>query len=73
MPTAIVNPRPVCRFAEAMGSLEKTDRIDCAMVHEAAQVTVAAAGDARFAAQGRAGVTGRCCGRRELGCDCRTG
>ncbi len=30
--TAIVNPRAVRRFAEAMGSLEKTDRIDCAMI-----------------------------------------
>jgi transposase len=32
IPTAIVNPRSVRRFAEAMGSLEKTDRIDCAMI-----------------------------------------
>jgi len=32
LPAAIVNPRSVRRFAEAMGSLEKTDRIDCAMI-----------------------------------------
>lgn len=32
LPTAIVNPRSVRHFAEAMGSLEKTDRIDCAMI-----------------------------------------
>jgi transposase len=32
VPTAIVNPRAVRRFAEAMGSPEKTDRIDCAMI-----------------------------------------
>jgi transposase len=32
IPTAIVNPRSVRRFAEAMGSLEKTDRIDSAMI-----------------------------------------
>jgi len=30
IPTAIVNPCAVRRFAEAMGFLEKTDRIDCA-------------------------------------------
>ena len=29
---AIVNPRSVRRFAEAMGKLEKTDRIDCGMI-----------------------------------------
>ncbi|MGA9866195.1 MAG: IS110 family transposase [Acetobacteraceae bacterium] len=32
LPTAIANPRSVRRFAEAMGVLEKTDRIDCAMI-----------------------------------------
>jgi transposase len=32
IPVAIVNPRSVRRFAEAMGRLEKTDRIDCAMI-----------------------------------------
>lgn len=32
LPVAIVNPRSVRRFAEAMGRLEKTDRIDCAMI-----------------------------------------
>jgi transposase len=29
---AIVSPRSVRRFAEAVGKLEKTDRIDCAMI-----------------------------------------
>lgn len=29
---AIVNPRSVRRFAEAMGKLEKTDRIDCGVI-----------------------------------------
>jgi transposase len=32
LPTAIVNPRAVRRFAEAMGRLEKTDRIDCGII-----------------------------------------
>ena len=32
LPTAIVNPRQVRRFAEAMGSLEKTDKIDAGMI-----------------------------------------
>jgi transposase len=32
VPAAIVNPRAVRRFAEAMGVLEKTDRIDAGMV-----------------------------------------
>jgi transposase len=32
VPVAIVNPRSVRRFAEAMGKLEKTDRIDCGMI-----------------------------------------
>ena len=32
LPTAIVNPRSVRRFAESMGNLEKTDRIDCGMI-----------------------------------------
>jgi transposase len=32
MPVAIVNPRQVRRFAEAMGLLEKTDRIDAAVI-----------------------------------------
>jgi len=31
-PVAIVNPRSVRKFAEAMGRLEKTDRIDCGMI-----------------------------------------
>jgi len=29
---AVVNPRQVRRFADAMGRLEKTDRIDCGMI-----------------------------------------
>ena len=32
IPVAIVNPRSVRRFAEAMGALEKTDKIDSAMI-----------------------------------------
>lgn len=32
VPCAIVNPRAVRRFAEAMGLLEKTDRIDAGMI-----------------------------------------
>jgi transposase len=32
MPCAIVNPRSVRRFAEAMGIFEKTDRIDCGVI-----------------------------------------
>ncbi len=32
VPVAIVNPRSVRCFAEAMGTLEKTDRIDCGMI-----------------------------------------
>jgi transposase len=32
VPSAIVNPRSVRRFAESMGLLEKTDRIDCGVI-----------------------------------------
>jgi transposase len=32
VPAAIVNPRSVRRFAEAMGALEKTDKIDTGMI-----------------------------------------
>lgn len=32
MPVAVVNPRSVRQFAEAMGALEKTDKIDAAMI-----------------------------------------
>lgn len=42
VPAAIVNPRAVRRFAEAMGILEKTDRIDCGVIAwfaEAKQIT----------------------------------
>ena len=32
LPAAVVNPRSVRQFAEAMGALEKTDKIDAAMI-----------------------------------------
>ena len=32
LPCGLANPRSVRRFAEAMGYLEKTDRIDAAMI-----------------------------------------
>lgn len=32
VPAALVNPRSVRRFAEGMGVLEKTDRIDCGLI-----------------------------------------
>jgi hypothetical protein len=32
VPVALVNPRSVRRFAEAMGALEKTDKIDTGMI-----------------------------------------
>jgi transposase len=35
---AVVNPRAVRRFAQAMGRLEKTDRIDCGMIAWFAEV-----------------------------------
>ena len=38
VPAAIVTPRQVRRFAEAMGVLEKTDRIDCGMIAWFAEV-----------------------------------
>lgn len=38
IPVAIANPRSVRRFAEAMGLLEKTDRIDAAMIAWYAEV-----------------------------------
>ena len=38
LPCAILNPRDVRRFAEAMGVLEKTDRIDAAMIAWCAEV-----------------------------------
>ena len=37
-PTALVNPRAVRQFAQAMGRLEKTDRIDCGMIAWYAEV-----------------------------------
>lgn len=50
LPVAIVNPRAVRRFAEAMGTLEKTDRIDSAMIAWYADVK-------RIAAQAPLGET----------------
>ena len=38
LPCALVNPRQVRRFAEAMGYLEKTDRIDAAVLAHFGQV-----------------------------------
>ncbi len=38
LPVAILNPRSVRRFAEGMGLLEKTDRIDAAVIAWFAQV-----------------------------------
>jgi transposase len=38
IPTAIVNPRSVRRFAEAMGLLEKTDRVDAGVIAWYAEV-----------------------------------
>ena len=38
MPCAIVNPRSVRRFAEALGFLEKTDRIDAGVISRFAEV-----------------------------------
>lgn len=38
LPVAIVNPRSVRQFAEAMGALEKTDKIDTAMIAWFAEV-----------------------------------
>lgn len=38
LPCALANPRQVRRFAEAMGYLEKTDRIDAAMIARYGQV-----------------------------------
>jgi transposase len=32
LPVAILNPRSVRKFAESMGRLEKTDRIDAGMI-----------------------------------------
>jgi transposase len=43
VPAAIVNPRAVRRFAEAMGFLEKTDRIDSGIIAWFAQVKQIAA------------------------------
>jgi transposase len=50
VPAAIVNPRSVRRFAEAMGFLEKTDRIDAGVIAWYAEVK-------RIVAQAPAGET----------------
>ncbi len=50
VPAAIVNPRAVRRFGEAMGFLEKTDRIDAGLIAWYAEVK-------RIAAQPPAGET----------------
>jgi transposase len=38
LPVAILNPRAVRQFAESMGFLEKTDRIDCGVIAQFAAV-----------------------------------
>jgi transposase len=50
---AIVNPRSVRRFAEAMGFLEKTDRIDAAMIARYAEVKGIVAQEPASASQQR--------------------
>jgi transposase len=60
LPCALANPRQVRRFAESMGRLEKTDRLDAAMIADFAAVRglapqqPATAGQARLVA-----LTGR--------------
>jgi len=44
LPAALVNPRSVRRFAEAMGLLEKTDRMDASMIARFAEVKKVVAG-----------------------------
>ncbi len=56
VPVAVVNPRAVRRFAESMGRVEKTDRIDAGMIAWFAEVkqvpawTLAAAGQQQLRA-----------------------
>lgn len=56
IPTAIVNPRAVRRFAEAMGFLEKTDRIDSGIIAWFAEVKRLVARPPASAAQQRLGA-----------------
>jgi transposase len=51
IPAAIVNPRSVRRFAEAMGFLEKTDRIDAGVIAWYAEVRRIVAQEPASAAQ----------------------
>jgi len=60
LPSAIVNPRSVRRFSEAMGFLEKTDRIDAGVIAWYAEVKRIAACPPPSAAQERlTAVVGR--------------
>lgn len=53
IPAAVVNPRSVRRFAEAMGFLEKTDRIDAGVIAWYAEVKRIVAQEPASAAQER--------------------
>ena len=53
IPAAIVNPRQVRRFAEALGLLEKTDRIDAGVIARFAEVRRVGPTEPRGAAQAR--------------------
>jgi transposase len=60
MPCAIVNPRSVRRFAEAMGLLEKTDRLDAGIIaHFAAVKRIVAQQPASETQQRLAAAVGR--------------
>ena len=56
IPVAIVNPRAVRRFAQAMGLMEKTDRIDAGVIAWYAEVKRIAAQPP--ASQAKPGVLG---------------
>jgi transposase len=53
LPSAIVNPRAVRRFAEAMGVIEKTDRLDAGLIAWFAEVRRIAAQEPEREAQDR--------------------
>jgi transposase len=53
VPCAIVNPRAVRRFAEAMGVIEKTDRLDAGLIAWFAEVRRISAQEPDREAQGR--------------------
>ena len=53
VPGAIVNPRAVRRFAEAMGVIEKTDRLDAGLIAWFAEVRRISAQEPEREAQGR--------------------